>query len=73
MPLYNYKAVDKTGVVVSNRVEEINKLFLLRKLKKNGFMPIEIKQIRLSKKASKIRKRQKKRQRKNELKNKGKK
>ncbi len=60
MPLYVYKAVDKKGQVVSNRVEEINKFILLRKLKRNGFMPIKVTQIQMTSKASKIRKKQKK-------------
>lgn len=60
MPLYVYRAVDKKGQVVSNRVEEINKFVLLRKLKRNGFMPIKVTQIQMSSKASKIRKKQKK-------------
>lgn len=60
MPLYLYKAADKRGEIFSNRVEEANKFILLRKLKKNGFMPIKITQIQMSKKASRIRKKQKK-------------
>lgn len=60
MPLYVYKAVDKKGQVVNNRVEEINKFILLRKLKRNGFMPIKVTQIQMNSKASKVRKKQKK-------------
>lgn len=60
MPLYVYKAVDKNGQVIQNRVEEINKFILLKKLKRNGFMPIKVTQIRMSNKASKILKKKKK-------------
>ena len=60
MPLYIYKAVDRKGQVIRNRVEEINKHVLVKKLKKNGFMPINVTQIQMSKKASNIRKKQKK-------------
>lgn len=60
MPLYIYKAVDKKGQVIRNRVEEINRFILLKKLKRNGFMPIKVTQIQMSNKASKMRKKQKK-------------
>lgn len=59
MPLYIYKAVTKNGQVVRNRVEEINRFILLKKLKNNGLMPIKVTQIQMSGKASKIRKNQK--------------
>ena len=60
MPLYIYKAVDRKGQVIRNRVEELNRHVLLGKLKKNGYMPIKVTQIRMSKKANNIRKKQKK-------------
>lgn len=60
MPLYIYKAVDKNGQVIRNRVEEINRFILLKKLKRNGFMPIKVTQIRMTNKAKKIGKKQKK-------------
>jgi len=60
MPLYIYRAVNQKGLVVSNRVEEINKFILLSKLKKNGFMPIKVTQIRVAGKATTLRKKQKK-------------
>lgn len=60
MPLYIYKAVSEKGQVVSNRVEELNRFVLLKKLKNNGLMPIAVTQIRMSAKASKIAKKQKK-------------
>ena len=42
MPTYVYKAVNKNGVIVKNRVEEGNRLTLVRKLKSNGLYPITI-------------------------------
>ena len=36
MPTYVYKAVDKNGLIVRNRVEEGSKLVLIRKLKANS-------------------------------------
>ncbi len=60
MPLYVYKAVDKNGLVVRNRVEEINRYVLLKKIKRNGYMPISVNQIQMSNKASKMRKKHKK-------------
>lgn len=44
MPTYIYRAVDKTGTIVKNKVEEGNRLTLLRKLKSNGLYPIAIMQ-----------------------------
>ena len=44
MPTYTYKAITKHGVIVRNRVEEGNKLTLIRKLKNNGLQPISISQ-----------------------------
>ena len=45
MPTYVYKAVNKSGDIVKNRVEdEGNKLTLYRKLKENGLAPISITQ-----------------------------
>lgn len=60
MPLYIYKAVTDKGQVVRNRVEEINRFILLKKLKNNGLMPINVTQIRMSKRSGKVVKKQKK-------------
>jgi len=40
MPLYFYKAVTKTGQVVKNKVEDMGRVSLMRKLKRNGLTPI---------------------------------
>ena len=42
MPIYVYRAVTKEGVVVKNRVEESSKQILLRKIKDNGLIPIDV-------------------------------
>ena len=42
MPFYIYKAATREGNVVRNKVEELNKYILLKKLKKAGLMPIKI-------------------------------
>ncbi len=42
MPLYTYRAVTSNGLIVRNRVEEVNKQTLVKKLKRNGLMPITI-------------------------------
>ena len=44
MPTYIYKAVNSDGRIVRNRVEEGNKISLMRKLKANGLSPISITQ-----------------------------
>lgn len=60
MPLYIYKAANSKGEIVRNRVEELNKFILLKKIKENGLMPIKVTQIQMSNKASRIMKKQKK-------------
>lgn len=60
MPLYIYKAVTEKGQVVRNRVEELNRFVLLKKLKNNGLMPIKVTQIQVSKRAGRVIKKQKK-------------
>ena len=42
MPEYIYRAVTKNGVIVKNKVEETNKQTLIKKLKDNDLMPIQI-------------------------------
>lgn len=44
MPTYIYKAVNKNGLIVRNRVEEGSRIALIRKLKANGLAPISINQ-----------------------------
>ena len=44
MPTYIYRAINKSGTIVRNRVEEGNKITLIRKLKGNGLLPISITQ-----------------------------
>lgn len=60
MPLYIYKAVTEKGQVVRNRVEELNRFILLKKLKNNKLMPISVTQIQMNKKASRNIKKQRK-------------
>lgn len=46
MPIYSYRALTKTGQEVKNRVGDTNRLNLIRKLKRNGLMPISVVQLR---------------------------
>ena len=45
MPIYIYKAVTKENLIVRNRVEEMSKFALLKKLKSNNLSPISVTQI----------------------------
>ena len=45
MPEYVYKAVDSNGTVVKNRVQDKSKEELIKKLKENGLMPIDVSQV----------------------------
>ena len=44
MPVYIYKAITKTGVVVRNRVEAASRQALIRGLKNSNILPISIEQ-----------------------------
>ena len=45
MPTYVYKAVTKKGQIVRNRVESLSKQNLIRTLKNNNLIPIDIEQL----------------------------
>ena len=45
MPLYKYQAITRTGQKVENKVEAPNKHALLKKLKRNKLLPIDVTQI----------------------------
>lgn len=45
MPLFKYKAVTKQGEIVENKVDALNQYMLIKKLKKNDLLPIEVTQV----------------------------
>lgn len=45
MPLFKYKAVTKTREIVENKVDSTNQYVLIKKLKRNDLLPIEVVQI----------------------------
>ena len=45
MPTYSYKAVTKTGLVVRNKVESASRQSLIKMIKNNNLIPIDIEQI----------------------------
>ena len=55
MPFYTYRAVSKNGKVVTNKVEEVSKSALIAKLKRNGFMPITVVQVKFKRDITKKR------------------
>lgn len=57
MPEYVYKAVTDKGLVVRNRVEDSSKQSLVRRLKHNGLMPIQVVQVGYNSKKNKRTKR----------------
>ena len=58
MATFYYKALSDKGQIVSNKVEEGNRLTLVKKLKENGLQPITI--VQRKAKRTKILKRKKK-------------
>ncbi len=57
MPEYVYRAVTKNGLVVQNKVEDSSKQVLIKRLKHNDLLPIDIIQLRYAGKAKKTQKR----------------
>ena len=45
MPEYVYRAVTDKGLIVKNKVEDSNKQSLIKKLKENGLVPIQVVQV----------------------------
>ena len=58
MPTYTYRAVTKTGLVVRNKVESASRQGLIKMLKNNNLIPIDIEQV--SYRSNKTPKKQKK-------------
>ena len=58
MPTFVYRAVNKNGEIVRNRVEELSRKSLIKKLKNNDLMPINI--VQVTRVISKSKQRQKK-------------
>ena len=58
MPTFVYRAVTKNGTIVRNKVEDINRKSLIKKLKNNDLMPINI--VQVNKIVSKNKQKQKK-------------
>ena len=46
MPIYIYKAMTKSGLIVKNRIESSSRQNLLKTLKGNGLIPIDVQQVR---------------------------
>ena len=44
MPVYTYRAITRTGVIVKNRVEASSRQALIKGLKKSNILPISIEQ-----------------------------
>ena len=58
MAVYRYRALTQNGTIVSNRIEENNRSAVIKKLKRNNLIPINItEQISFNKKAVKTKKR----------------
>lgn len=45
MPIFNYKAATRSGMIIKNRVEESSKQLLLKKLRDNDLIPIDVVQV----------------------------
>ena len=60
MPVYSYRALTRTGQEVKNRVEDVSKMNLIKKLKRNGLMPISVVQLNNAKLRGDMKKRRNK-------------
>ena len=45
MPTFVYRAVTENGDIIRNRVEEVSRKSLIKKLKTNNLMPVNIVQV----------------------------
>lgn len=57
MPEYRYRAITDKGQIVNNRVEDVNRNTLIKRLKNNNLLPISITQVRYNSKKKKVSKR----------------
>ena len=57
MPEYIYRAVTSKGQIVRNRVEDVNRNTLIKKLNNNDLLPISITQVGYNSKKTKVNKR----------------
>ena len=57
MPEYVYRAITKQGQIVKNKVEEVSKNTLVKKLKHNDLLPIEVVQVSYRSRQGKVNKR----------------
>ena len=57
MPEYVYRAVTSKGQIVRNRVEDVNRNTLIKKLKNNGLLPISVVQVGYKSKQKKVNRR----------------
>lgn len=57
MPEYIYRAITSKGQIVRNRVEDVNKNTLIKKLKNNDLLPISIVQVGYRSKKTKVNRR----------------
>ena len=60
MPTYIYRAVTKNGQEVKNKVEDSSRISLIRKIKRNGLMPISVVQSNIGLSGQRIQKKKKK-------------
>ena len=54
MPTYMYRAATRNGVIVRNKVESNSRLSLLKNLKSNGMIPIDIQQLKYERNSDKL-------------------
>ena len=53
MPVYVYRAMTKDGHIVRNKIEDSSKNSVIKKVKRNGLMPISVVQLRAKAQKSK--------------------
>ena len=56
MPIYVYKAIMPNGLIVKNKIEELNRKNVITKLKNNDLVPIEIVRVANVKKKKRVKK-----------------
>lgn len=45
MPVFKYRAITESGTIISNKVEDVSRKSLIKKLRRNNITPIDIQQV----------------------------
>ena len=56
MAIFIYRAIDRSGNIIKNKIDDINKYAILKKLKENKLIPISVDQVKTGRLSRSIKK-----------------